>query len=294
MFTQSCPQQAEQEQLPAPSEDPVQKAMDFWLKCLADWYPDRLKETYFLPPLYFRRINYGVATVAGESVLVPKPTPPKKKLGPAPIYSSQSNQTKPAPPVAGSVFTKPPASFSPCPLPRFTASHSVDDEATELVLNCLRALSEEQREVMMVISQLEFRKYLDDETDPINAAACALLPRSDPYQSDFDILIIHRRYGLIVGEVKGVGAVMQNIHDLDSLVVIRVEKAVEQLNKAEAVLNQLVPTHVNVTKTLFLPNITSGQLTQAVNTNSQLNQVRIEQNRNLNSIVFRSNGSYDR
>ena len=90
------------------------------------------------------------------------------------------------------------------------------------------------------------------------------------------------------------GAVMQNIHDLDSLVVIRVEKAVEQLNKAEAVLNPLVPTHVNVTKPLFLPNITSGQLTQAVNTNSQLNQVRIEQNRNLNSIVFRSNGSYDR
>jgi hypothetical protein len=63
---------------------------------------------------------------------------------------------------------------------------------------------------MMVISQLDFRKYLDNQTDPVAAAASAFLPQlvslEPQYQrGDIDILIIHRLYGLLAWEVKTVG-----------------------------------------------------------------------------------------
>nr|KAG5701726.1 hypothetical protein BaRGS_004328 [Batillaria attramentaria] len=49
---------------------------------------------------------------------------------------------------------------------------------------------------MMVLSQLQFRKYLDNQVDPITAAATRLLPRpatlGNP-DGDFDVLIISRR-----------------------------------------------------------------------------------------------------
>ena len=264
--------------------------MDFWLKCIAEWYPRRLEKTYFLSPLYFRRTSHDADTVAGESVLV-HVLPPRKKAK----YSPQSNQTHPTPPVAGSVFTKPQDSSAPAaswPLPPFAENTRVDDEATERVLSCLRALSEEHGEVMMVMSQLEFRKYLDGKASPIYAAACALHPRPDTHpcstcrNGEFDVLIIHRHYGLIVGEIKAVGAHMENILDLNDKVVEKVTKAVEQLEKAGAMLKHLVSgvnismtnhpvSDINIIKTLFLPNVTSGQLTEAVSTDPQLEQVRI-------------------
>nr|KAG5701728.1 hypothetical protein BaRGS_004330 [Batillaria attramentaria] len=49
---------------------------------------------------------------------------------------------------------------------------------------------------MMVLSQLQFRKYLDNHVDPITAAATRLLPRPATLgnaDGDFDVLIISRR-----------------------------------------------------------------------------------------------------
>nr|KAG5700015.1 hypothetical protein BaRGS_001834 [Batillaria attramentaria] len=51
---------------------------------------------------------------------------------------------------------------------------------------------------MMVLSQLQFRKYLDNQVDPISAAATRLLPRPTTLgkpDGDFDVLIISRQYG---------------------------------------------------------------------------------------------------
>nr|KAG5685178.1 hypothetical protein BaRGS_000818 [Batillaria attramentaria] len=55
---------------------------------------------------------------------------------------------------------------------------------------------------------------------------------------------------------------------------MRVEKAVKQLNKADVVLRQLVSdlAPVKVTKILMLPNLTSTQLQQALDTNPHVEQ----------------------
>ena len=135
----------------------------------------------------------------------------------------------------------------------------------------------------MVISQLHFRKYLDGQDDPTHAAACAFFPRPDTtsrqYRNgDFDVLIIHRSYGLIVGEVKSVGADPHAIPNLDEAVVSRVEKAVKQLNKSQVVLNHLVSDMqwpVRITKVLILPNITSVELQQALKTSTTVSQVSL-------------------
>ncbi|XP_070208594.1 early endosome antigen 1-like [Littorina saxatilis] len=255
--------------------------------------------------------------MSGLSVLVHGQPPKIPKQGPAPFYPSltsqtqsgqillslpqtsmnlpissqsnqiqsnqiQSNQIQPTPPVAGSVFTLPRG--DPAPLPHYIETDVLDDDAAERLWRCLRVLSKELHEVMMVISQLEFRKYLDNDTDPINAAknaaACANLPRpvtmqqQQHHDGDFDVLIIHRHYGLIVCEVKAVGADRRNTPDLNKAVVGKVQKAVKQLNKAKTVLNHLVSdmVPVQVTKTLVLPNVTSAELLLALSTSYHLQQ----------------------
>ena len=63
---------------------------------------------------------------------------------------------------------------------------------------------------MIVISQLLFRKYLDNLTSPVERAAAARVPsvRALPAQQvdrECDVLMINRRQGIIVGEIKSVG-----------------------------------------------------------------------------------------
>ncbi|XP_070209679.1 uncharacterized protein [Littorina saxatilis] len=308
--------QVKSQQLSVPSlgssQNLIKESQDFWLQCIKEWYPDRDKKTYFLPPQFFRRTHHEVETMSGLSVLVHGQPPKISKQGPAPFYPSltsqtqsgqillslpqtsmnlptlsqsnqiQSNQIQPTPPVAGSVFTLPRG--DPAPLPHYIETDDLDDDAAERLWRCLRVLSKELHAVMMVISQLEFRKYLDNDTDPINAAknaaACAHLPRPGTMQKqqhhdgDFDVLIIHRHYGLIVCEVKAVGADRRNTPNLNKAVVDKVIKALKQLNKAKTVLNHLMSDMgpVQVTKTLVLPNVTSAELMQALSTAPQLQQ----------------------
>nr|KAG5705450.1 hypothetical protein BaRGS_004577 [Batillaria attramentaria] len=163
----------------------------------------------------------------------------------------------------------------------------------QLVLDNIRELAERRQEVMMVISQLEFRKYLDNQVDPITAAATRLpIPRPDSLgpsyeHGDFDLLMINRRYGLIIGEVKSVGADPQ--YSTDQAVARRVQKAVKQLNKSEVVLRHLVSdlAPVNVTKILMLPNATCAQLQQALDTNPHVEQVTVKNNNNSNKTSLR-------
>ena len=262
--------------------DAVQKAMTMWLQAVREWYPSRHSRSYFLPPLHFNRVPFDVATVAGQPVLVPQqpsnqPSPKKPSSGPASAPAPQPGNQVLGKPVAGSVWTP----QSPTPT-EVLDSDARDDSGTQHVLSCLRSLAEKQKEVMMVISQLDYRKYLDDKTDPISAAACSGLPRpatmpSKKYhRGDFDVLIIHPRYGLVVGEVKSVGSDPGNTQDLDKAIVKRVRKAVGQLHKAEDVLSHLVSdvAPVKISKTLILPSITSSQLLQALGTDTILAKVR--------------------
>nr|KAG5701749.1 hypothetical protein BaRGS_004351 [Batillaria attramentaria] len=164
-------------------------------------------------------------------------------------------------------------------MPRVQETDVRDDRAMQQVLQSIRQLAERRQEVMMVLSQLEFRKYLDNQVDPITAAATRLLPRpatlGNP-DGDFDILMVSRQYGLVVGEVKSVGHKPK--YTTDQAIVKTVQKAVKQLKKADVTLRQLVSdlAPVNVTRILMLPNITSQQLMTALSTDPQTEQFIVD------------------
>ena len=259
--------------------------------------------------------------VLDENVLVPRPP---RKEGENRRPKSERSKIMPTKgqttPVAGSVFTWP----QRLSLEGYNDDKLKDDIATEVVLNCLRILSggDQQGEVMMVISQLRFRKYLDGKTDILHAAenqpviekllriakdwqqrktahlrakqkneqeqetrrgqtkkgkkAEKQEKREQPFYGDFDVLIIHRLYGFITVEVKAVGADKNHIADLNETVVRKMKDAVRELNDAEDFLNKLVADigRVKVTKTVILPHINSRQLTEALETDNDLKQVR--------------------
>nr|KAG5686189.1 hypothetical protein BaRGS_012407 [Batillaria attramentaria] len=146
----------------------------------------------------------------------------------------------------------------------------VDDQAQQKLLKALKDLADARvpQEAMVILSQLKFGNYLNRQCF---AASNARLPRPDDLgetykDGDFDILIIHRKYGLIVGEVKSIGANKKIIQDPSDAVAMRLEKVIKQLYKAEAVLKHLASdlANVNVTKTVILPYVHSSVLEQAL------------------------------
>nr|KAG5694421.1 hypothetical protein BaRGS_017454 [Batillaria attramentaria] len=160
-------------------------------------------------------------------------------------------------------------------MPRVQETDVRDDRAMQQVLQSIRQVAERRQEVMMVLSQLQFRKYLDNQVDPITAAATRLLPRPATLgirDGDLDILLVSRQYGLIVGEVKSVGHKPK--YTTDQAIVKTVQKAVKQLKKADVTLRKLVSdlAPINVTRILMLPNITSQRLMTALRTDPQTEQ----------------------
>ena len=159
-----------------------------------------------------------------------------------------------------------------------------DDTAQRHVLANLRALGNAGQEPMFILSQLNFGDYLNEPS--YSAAVQALqLPRpsdlGEKYaDGDFDILLIHRRHGLLVGELKSVG-INQAVLNLspaqaDPDVAKKVKQAVKQLDKPERVvshlLSDLAPS-VTVNKTLFLPYVSGVQLHLVLTADPSLEQV---------------------
>lgn len=233
----------------------IQTSISLWLKCLRDWYPDLQKKTYFLPPLYFSRTSYEECTVSGQKVLVARaPDGAAKQPGSVSPTPHRSLQTSPTRDALSS--------------PHVLDCYVRDDKAQEHVLHCVRALATAQKEAMIVVSQLQFGKYLHK---PCYAAAASHFRRPitlpvEYRQGDFDLLIIHSKYGLITAEIKSVGANFTELrmsqHKQEVTVVAKIKEAVKQVNKAGYVLRYLAG--VKVTKTLMFPNIKSNQLLRAL------------------------------
>lgn len=168
-----------------------------------------------------------------------------------------------------------------------------DDVAHQRVLQYLRCLADDLQEVMFVISHLDFAKYLMKSNNK-HRKAMACFPRAENLpastsspdarqglsdrakdnkekRGDFDVLIIHPKYGLVIGEVKSVGGNPEHMKDNpDQAITKKVELAVKQLKKSEKMLGHLISdieTPVHITKTLMLPNLTSQQLLQALQAN---------------------------
>ena len=253
-----------------------------WLPFIQQLYPNRYSQTYLQPSLFFRRQHYTVQHFEGEDIVVPQSSPP-----PRPQQSLPAPQPQPTPQVAGSLFTPPSPGLQQS---LHQDSDIQDDQAQQSALQCLQALSDNTNQAMVIMSQLMFRKYLDNCTSPVEAAAAARLPskRALPVQlrdGEGDIVVLHRQQGVIVGKIKSVGGSSyfqsQPQSQQHGVVVKKVEAAVKQVNNQETALRHLVSDlNIIVTKTLIPPPPPTpppcfhGQLLQAL-TNTPVAQVSV-------------------
>nr|KAG5688820.1 hypothetical protein BaRGS_017052 [Batillaria attramentaria] len=151
---------------------------------------------------------------------------------------------------------------------------SRDDFAQQHVLYCLQTLGEQRQEAMFVMSSLKFTDYLK-KLDATQAAQFPLpgdLPATQR-EGDFDVIVIHRKYGVLLGEIKSVG--IHGNNPTDKAVADKVTKAVKQLDKCEKVVDHVmsdVAPGVSVRKTLILPYISRTQLQHVLDGDSQLAQ----------------------
>ena len=164
----------------------------------------------------------------------------------------------------------------------FQLSDAQADFAQSFVLANLQELGRRQQEVMFIVSQLDFGCYINR---PCYAAAAARLPKpvdlDEKYRrGDFDVLVIHRLYGILVGEVKSVGLAHAGVEktekEADADVAVKVRKAIKQLDKSEVVVRHLVSDvacGLAVRKTLFLPFVSGAQLQRVLGSNPQLEEV---------------------
>ncbi|XP_070200866.1 uncharacterized protein [Littorina saxatilis] len=192
-------------------------------------YPDALTRTYIVPPVHLARVPYNTDTVpgTGQEVLV--------------LPSSEQLQKQ-----QGNIQA---------------------DFAQQHVLHNLQQLGDSGKEVMFVMSELNFKNYLNK---PFYAKLTGKLPkpatlpkelRHHGKQGDFDILVIHRLYGILVGEIKSVGKTEASRADTEVVKVI--DKAVKQLDKCEVHARHMVSDiapGLTVRKTLFLPYVSQAQL----------------------------------
>lgn len=167
-----------------------------------------------------------------------------------------------------------------------------DDRAQQHLLHCLRALADRRDDVMMVLSELKYENYLRKlRAKKSSKASKAKIPEEDAYptsysiadktmqRGDFDVLIIHKTHGILVGEIKSTGDNLEALCLSEERTRILNDKMVQvvgQLNKAETVLRHLMKDlpSVRISKTVFLPHVTREQLLQVMQQNSELAKVR--------------------
>ena len=254
-----------------------------WRNIVTTLYPDALHRTYRVPPEHFNRVPYLRDTVpgTGQSALLLGNQP----CGAAPVHSVPPATQQMHPLTQYSLWTQ---ESQPQATPvRVQESDYRDDLAQRYLLANLQALGDAGQEPMFIMSQLSFGDYLNEPSyaAAVKASQLPKLPRPSDlgtkYKAgDFDILLIHRRYGILVGELKSVGVnqpgASKTPAQADDDVAKRVGRAVKQLDKSEAVVKHLVSDIApgqTVRKTLFLPYVSSTQLQQVLSADPQLEQV---------------------
>ncbi|KAK7483874.1 hypothetical protein BaRGS_00024891 [Batillaria attramentaria] len=147
-----------------------------------------------------------------------------------------------------------------------------DDRSNIRALRCLKKFADRHPQCMVVIAQLRFEDCMvlcDDDNLPC--------PRKFPdpamRRGDFDILILHREYGLLVLEIKSVGDKFDSSskeNQKDDEVLKKLQKAVDQLNKQQTMLRFMVSDKqplVRVLASLVFPNVTREQLERILQNN---------------------------
>ncbi|XP_025114278.1 uncharacterized protein LOC112576203 isoform X2 [Pomacea canaliculata] len=244
------------------------EAQAFWLQWVEDAFPELDSRAYFLPPVYFNRVPMTRHPTAGQNIFVFQ-----SAIGQA----GQINRHKVNPSASGRPSIP--------QLPLIHDSDIRDDAAMQRVLVCVQKMAEQNGEVLVGMTQLQFGQYLGE---PCYAAAAAQLPLPANLppalprnwkRGDFDVLLIHRQYGLVVCEVKACGdnvkALNMSQEVTNETIRKKVKQAVTQLDKAEAMLSHLVSdiaSGLRITRTFAFPNLTAHQLQQAVSGDTHLTQ----------------------
>ena len=263
-----------------------------WRNTVSLLYPDALHRTYRVPPEHFNKVSYVRVPVPGaglSALLLSDPTaPPGHNVLPPSQPSCSATPGHNAPP-ASQQSNPPSVLWTPEPQPSATPvnvqeSDIRDDTGQRYLLENLQELGKTRQEPMFILSQVNFGDYLNEPSyaAAVKASQLPKLPQPSDlgkkYEAgDFDILLIHRRHGILVGELKSVGSnqpgVSKTPAQADDDVAKRVGKAVKQLVRSETVVKHLVSdtaSGLTVRKTLFLPYVSSTQLQRVLTARPQL------------------------
>ncbi|XP_025113462.1 uncharacterized protein LOC112575698 [Pomacea canaliculata] len=139
------------------------------------------------------------------------------------------------------------------------------DLAMARVLHSLRLLVEqEDQDVMFVISQFNYDNYLATPGQDFLSHKLPMpagLIGQEKHFGDFDILILHRNLGVLVGVVKACSDDPGTTND--TIIVEEMKKGWEELNNADRMLKHLLSSEQNeivVHKLLMLPNVSQDRL----------------------------------
>ncbi|XP_025107403.1 uncharacterized protein LOC112572090 [Pomacea canaliculata] len=227
-------------------------AQSFWLQWVEKAFPNLDSQAYFIPPVYVNRVPMARWSTAGRDVLV---------LQSAPGQAGQTMQASSPSPSASQVSLPQDA--------RISDSDVRDDAAMQRVFCCLQKMAEQNGEVLVGLSQLQFGQYLSESCYAAAAAQLPLpasLPPSLPRKwkrGDFDVLLIHQTYGFVVCEVKAFGDNVAKLNmtnkDIENNIRKKLTQAVSQLDKSQGLLSHLVSditSGLRITKTIAVPNLT--------------------------------------
>ncbi|XP_025112054.1 uncharacterized protein LOC112574906 [Pomacea canaliculata] len=173
------------------------------------------------------------------------------------------------------------------------------DKAIQGILQNLHHMADSEKEAMFVISQFNYNSYLTTLKDTFSGHQLpmpAKLRQQDQNYGDFDLLIVHRQYGLVVVVVKTCSVGSGDGQD-DTKLVDEVKKGVNQLLDAEHMLQHLLSDqqwNLAVHKTLMLPNISEGVLRGELGKHSLEGLVDSNGKMNLTLPMFRRKGTKKR
>ena len=149
------------------------------------------------------------------------------------------------------------------------------DSGNRLVLKSLERLSESEEAAMFVVSERKFGNSLNKKfhNDPDFG--------SQDKNGDFDILIIHKQFGILIGEIKVVGDLFSGQplkgNNLQSLIKM-VKKGTKQLNKSRGMATNIMkncPARPRIRTTLMLPNIGRELLREALENTTEVIKVSV-------------------
>ncbi|KAK7451827.1 hypothetical protein BaRGS_00039800 [Batillaria attramentaria] len=175
---------------PLPDTDPAKKgkrqvastsAVPAYLRteldeALDSWYPNLLSRAYFVPTEYKNKTLLIPQTISGVEVNI----------------------------------TQAPLSDVPRGATGLQESAVRDDQSQQRVLYCLKMVANQQQEPMMVVIKLHYHDYLAGIPKTCKLPKPTDLKKENQ-RGDFDLLIIHRVYGLFVAEIKIVGDIPENM-----------------------------------------------------------------------------------